>query len=114
MNWVLKEIFTSPRTTQTTDSYSIKKDARKETLETFVDNGSVRRCIHDKNVDNTGINQYDISTRKHSSRAPQDYVLELASEHKQRLPQKTSSSEIRYLYRFGNILRKYLTGISEQ
>jgi len=25
MNWVLKEIFTSPRTTQTTDSYSIKK-----------------------------------------------------------------------------------------
>lgn len=67
MNWVLKEIFTSLRTTQTTDSYSIKSgtDARKETLETFVDNGSVRRCIHDKNVDSTGINQCDSSTRKH-------------------------------------------------
>ena len=106
MNWVLKEIFTSLRTTQTTDSYSIKSgtDARKETLETFVDNGSVRRCIHDKNVDSTGINQCDSSTRKHISSTLQDYVLELTVEQKQRLPQKTSSSEIRYLYRFGNIL----------
>jgi len=46
--------------------------------------------------------------------AVQDYVLELAAEQKQRLLKKMISSEIRYLYHFDNILRKYLTGISEQ
>ena len=51
-------------------------------LKTIADNDYARCCMYGKNVDNTGINQYDSSTRKHSSSTPQDYVLELYSRTK--------------------------------